>query len=214
MNACAPPSRRPRRHRCCSCRPVRVARDRTGSRCTPLALWPHGAWAAAPRVDGSDDPLGLAALAAAGCGSCATAPQPAPDAAPGVARRCRSADAGSRRCAARSLRRRWLAALLAALALARGAARLAAAGAPRLPLAGLALLALPLVASLQFYVGYPLRVFTAQLSAWLLQACRHRRRAQRRVDDGRRPARDRRRAVLGRADGVDGVLRAPARRRR
>ncbi len=42
-------------------------------------------------------------------------------------------------------------------------------GTPRLPYAGLALLSLPLVASLQFYVGYPLRVVTAQLSAWLLE---------------------------------------------
>ncbi len=41
---------------------------------------------------------------------------------------------------------------------------------PRAALTGLALLALPLVASLQFYAGYPLRVFTAQFSAWLLQA--------------------------------------------
>ncbi len=40
------------------------------------------------------------------------------------------------------------------------------ARAPRLPLAGLALLALPLLASLQFYAGYPLRVLTAELSAW------------------------------------------------
>jgi exosortase/archaeosortase family protein len=40
----------------------------------------------------------------------------------------------------------------------------------RLPLAGLVLLALPWIASLQFYLGFPLRVITAQLSAWGLQA--------------------------------------------
>jgi exosortase/archaeosortase family protein len=40
----------------------------------------------------------------------------------------------------------------------------------RLPLAGLLLLALPLVATLQFYVGYPLRLITAEASAWVLQA--------------------------------------------
>jgi exosortase/archaeosortase family protein len=33
---------------------------------------------------------------------------------------------------------------------------------------GLALLALPLIASLQFYAGYPLRVLTAEASRWLL----------------------------------------------
>jgi exosortase/archaeosortase family protein len=33
---------------------------------------------------------------------------------------------------------------------------------------GLALLSLPLLASLQFYLGYPLRVLTAEASRWLL----------------------------------------------
>lgn len=41
--------------------------------------------------------------------------------------------------------------------------------APRAALAGLVLLALPWIASLQYYGGYPLRVVTAQASAWLLQ---------------------------------------------
>jgi exosortase/archaeosortase family protein len=60
--------------------------------------------------------------------------------------------------------------MLAALALAAHIAAWLPQGVARAPLAGLALLALPLVASLQFYVGYPLRVFTAAFSAWLLQA--------------------------------------------
>ena len=62
------------------------------------------------------------------------------------------------------------AAMLAALALAAHLFAWLPAGVARAPLAGLALLALPLVASLQFYVGYPLRVFTAEVSAWLLRA--------------------------------------------
>ena len=37
-----------------------------------------------------------------------------------------------------------------------------------LPLAGLALLALPVVSSMQFYAGYPLRLVTAEASRWLL----------------------------------------------
>ncbi len=37
-----------------------------------------------------------------------------------------------------------------------------------LPVAGLAVLALPLLSSLQFYAGYPLRVVTAEASRWLL----------------------------------------------
>jgi exosortase/archaeosortase family protein len=61
-------------------------------------------------------------------------------------------------------------ALLAALAIACGLAAFLPAGRPILPLAGLALLALPLVSSLQFYAGYPLRVVTAQLSTWLLRS--------------------------------------------
>jgi len=36
------------------------------------------------------------------------------------------------------------------------------------PVAGLAVLALPLLSSLQFYAGYPLRVVTAEVSRWLL----------------------------------------------
>ncbi|MFT4194552.1 exosortase Q, partial [Ottowia sp.] len=36
------------------------------------------------------------------------------------------------------------------------------------PVLGLAVLALPLIASLQFYAGYPLRVLTAEASRWLL----------------------------------------------
>ena len=47
------------------------------------------------------------------------------------------------------------------------AARDAIAAAPVL---GLAVLALPLIASLQFYAGYPLRVLTAEASRWLLAA--------------------------------------------
>jgi exosortase/archaeosortase family protein len=41
---------------------------------------------------------------------------------------------------------------------------------PRLALAGLALLAMPVIASLQFYAGFPLRIATAELSTRLLQA--------------------------------------------
>jgi exosortase/archaeosortase family protein len=39
-----------------------------------------------------------------------------------------------------------------------------------LPQLVLALLSLPLLSSLQFYLGYPLRVVTAEASAWLLSA--------------------------------------------
>ena len=61
-----------------------------------------------------------------------------------------------------------LAAVLAALAFAAALAAFAPTGTPVLPLAGLATLALPVVSSLQFYAGYPLRVVTAEASRWLL----------------------------------------------
>jgi exosortase/archaeosortase family protein len=133
-----------------------------------LALWPHGLWAARRMADGSDDPLGAAALAAlllwllheratlrptprlawlAAAGALTLAATAATLAAPPLA-----------------------SALVAALALAAHVCAWLPERAPRVALTGLALLALPLVASLQFYAGYPLRVFTAQFSAWLLQA--------------------------------------------
>ncbi len=62
-----------------------------------------------------------------------------------------------------------LGAVLAALALAFGLRAFMPSDQASLPLAGLAVLALPLVSSLQCYAGYPLRVVTAQVSTWALQ---------------------------------------------
>jgi exosortase/archaeosortase family protein len=133
-----------------------------------LALWPHGLWAARRVADGSDDPLGIAALAVlllwlwhareslratprlawlGAAGALTVAATAALFAAPPLA-----------------------AALLAVLAISAHVIAWLPDRAPRAALTGLALLALPLIASLQFYAGYPLRVFTAQFSAWLLQA--------------------------------------------
>lgn len=133
-----------------------------------VALWPHAQWAAARMADGSDDPLGIAALAVLGLvllrhgRALRDAPRPG----------WFAASAALTFAATAALW--WLpplaAALLAALALSCGLAAWLPAGVPRLPLAGLALLALPVIASLQFYAGYPLRVLTAEASTWLLQA--------------------------------------------
>ncbi|MFT3954443.1 MAG: archaeosortase/exosortase family protein [Piscinibacter sp.] len=136
-----------------------------------LALWPHGLWMARRVQDGSDDPLGLAAIAAL---------------LMLVAMRALSVNAGLRIApqtgwlaagvllgVAANLALCWLpplaCALLAALSLAAALMAWLPAGGPRLPLAGFVLLALPWIASLQYYGGYPLRVLTAQASAWLLQ---------------------------------------------
>jgi len=62
-----------------------------------------------------------------------------------------------------------LCALLAVLALAAGLMAWLPPQTARAPLAGLLVLALPLLSSLQYYGGYPLRVLTAQASTWLLQ---------------------------------------------
>jgi exosortase/archaeosortase family protein len=132
-----------------------------------LALWPHGLWMARRVVDGSDDPLGLAALVVLGLVLWRAAP------------RLRIAPHTGWLVAAAALTAAANLALFVLPPLACGvAAALALAAAlmawlpstrPRAPLAGLLLLALPLIASLQYYGGWPLRVLTAQLSAWGLQ---------------------------------------------
>lgn len=132
-----------------------------------LALWPHGLWMARRMQDGSDDPLGLAAIAALLLGIALRAhnlrvtPQTGWLAAAVLLGLAANAALW------------WLpplaCALLAALALAAALMAWLPSTGPRLPLAGLVLLALPWIASLQYYGGYPLRVLTAQLSAWMLQ---------------------------------------------
>lgn len=133
-----------------------------------LALWPHGAWLVRRAADGSDDPLGLAALAALALLVARTAPRLriAPHTGWLAAAGALTLAANLALFAAPPL----LAGLVAALALAAGLIAWWPAAAPRLPLAGLLVLALPLIASLQYYGGFPLRVLTAQLSAWVLQA--------------------------------------------
>lgn len=133
-----------------------------------LALWPHGRWIAQRLRDGSDDPLGLAALAVLAVLVLRLAPrlrlQPV---LPWL-----GASLGFTLGATAALVSLppLVAALLAALAMACALAAWLPPDAPRAPLAGLLVLALPLVASLQFYAGFPLRAVTAQLSAWGLQA--------------------------------------------
>ena len=150
-----------------------------------VALWPTWRWMAARLRDGSDDPLGLLALAA--LLALAVALRRELRAAPSLPWLA-AAVAGT--LAASALRGSapalmvsliavlaWAAGLLAFLPATRRGAMRASDGvlwpAPRLavarlPVLGLAVLALPLIASLQFYAGYPLRVLTAEASRWLL----------------------------------------------
>jgi exosortase/archaeosortase family protein len=151
------------------------------------ALWPTWRWMAARVADGSDDPLGLLALAALGAllWSAREQLRSAPR-WPWLA----AALAGT--LAATGLRGpvsplltsllaivAWACGLLAFLPDTRRGAMRVQGGvlwpAPRraiaaLPVLGLAALALPLIASLQFYAGYPLRLLTAEASRWLLAA--------------------------------------------
>jgi exosortase/archaeosortase family protein len=132
------------------------------------ALWPHWRWAAARVADGSDDPLGLAALAVLLCALWRLAPTLR--GAPTLGWLALALVASVSATVAVLLAPPLFGALLAALAMAAGLRALLPAGQAMLPLAGLAVLALPVVSSLQFYAGYPLRVVTAEASTWLLQA--------------------------------------------
>ena len=131
------------------------------------ALWPHWRWAAARVADGSDDPLGLAALAALALVVFRLEPQLR--ASPKPAWLIAAMGATVAATLASYHLPPLIGALLAALALAAGLRSFMPSGQAGLPMAGLAVLALPVVSSLQFYAGYPLRVVTAQLSTWLLQ---------------------------------------------
>jgi exosortase/archaeosortase family protein len=130
------------------------------------SLAPIWWWMGRRMVDGSDDPLGLLALGALAW----------------LTWRCK----GRLRAAPRL---GWLAsalvlallsnatlgvlpplasALVGLLALGAALAAFLPASAASGPVTGLAVLSLPLLASLQFYAGYPLRVVTAEAGRWLL----------------------------------------------
>jgi hypothetical protein len=131
------------------------------------ALWPHGLWAARRLADGSDAPLGIAAIAALALWLVRAAPTMLVQ--PRLGWLAGSVALTGAATVALPFAPPLVAALLAALALAAHVAAWRPAGVAVAPLAGLVLLAVPLVASLQFYVGHPLRVVTASFSAWLLQ---------------------------------------------
>jgi exosortase/archaeosortase family protein len=140
---------------------------RAGLALQAAALWPHWRWAAARLADGSDDPLGLAALAV--LVALVVRIEPQLRAAPKPAWLLVSVLATGAATLAVFHGPALIGALLAALAMAAGLRSFMPSGQALVPMTGLAVLALPVVSSLQFYAGYPLRVVTAQLSTWLLQ---------------------------------------------
>jgi exosortase/archaeosortase family protein len=136
------------------------------------ALAPHWIWMVQRLRDGSDDPLGLLALAALAILTWTLRRElrPAP-------RLGWLAVAAFGTLAATLLRTGagplpslppLAAGLVGVLALASGLLAFLPKRVAALPVAGLAVLALPLLSSLQFYAGYPLRVLMAEASRWLL----------------------------------------------
>ncbi|HZX15732.1 MAG TPA: exosortase Q [Pseudomonas sp.] len=132
-----------------------------------LALWPVWRWSAQRMSDGSDDPFGIVALAALLLM---------------IWRERRRLSAEARLpwlllalllCAATALAPGLpplLRGVLAVLTLFAVVLALRASGQALLAWLGLGLLALPIMSSLQFFIGYPLRVLTAEVSAWLLRS--------------------------------------------
>jgi exosortase/archaeosortase family protein len=131
-----------------------------------LALLPAWAWMARRLADGADDPLGLLALAA--LATLAGLHRKALRASPALGW---LAAATALTLAATLLRGALpplLASLLAVLALAAVLLAFLPRQVAATPVLLLAVLALPLLSSLQFYAGYPLRVLTATSSQGLL----------------------------------------------
>jgi len=132
-----------------------------------LSLWPIWHWSARRMTDGSDDLLGVLALLA-----------------------LIGLVFGARHRLAHAPRLGWMlgslvlagvaltagslpilvCAVIAVLAMICAVLAVRDTGQPVLVWLGLGLLALPVISSLQFFVGYPLRVVTAEATAWVLGA--------------------------------------------
>lgn len=131
-----------------------------------LVLLPAWAWMARRFFDGADDPLGLLALAALAV--LAGLHRKALRASPALAWLAAACVLTLAATLARGPLPPLLSSLLAALALAATLLAFLPRQVAATPVLLLAVLALPLLSSLQFYAGYPLRVLTAAASQGLL----------------------------------------------
>ena len=131
-----------------------------------LALLPAWFWMARRLADGSDDPLGLLALA--GLALLVAAHRRYLRASPALPWLGAALLLTLAATLSRASLPPLLGSLLAVLALAAGLLAFLPRQVAATPVLGLAVLALPLLSSLQFYAGYPLRVLTAEASRWLL----------------------------------------------
>ena len=131
-----------------------------------IALWPTWWWMGQRLVDGSDDPLGGLALTALGAllWQHRLRLRAAPHLGFQVAALAGAVLATSLHAQLPDL----LVGLMGLLALAAGLIAFLPMQVATAPVLGLSVLSLPLLASLQFYAGFPLRVVTAEASSWLL----------------------------------------------
>ena len=129
-----------------------------------LALWPHWLYMGRRMFDGSDEPWGILALATV---LVLVAQDRAELSVPTRSALVASAALAVVAAAASLVLPDLAAAAVAMLALALFLVH-ALARRPVTPLVALLLLGLPVIASLQFYLGFPLRVFTAHATAALL----------------------------------------------
>lgn len=131
-----------------------------------LAMWPVWLWSIARLRDGSDEPLGLLALSVLLVALWWRRREWSQDISLlAVIPAAAFALCASLGIFALPMLLRAVMAVLAISCLLAGMARRQ----PLLPYFGLALLSLPLISSLQFYAGFPLRVVTAEASMWILQ---------------------------------------------
>ena len=131
-----------------------------------VALWPTWWWMGQRMVDGSDDPLGLLALTALGV--LLWQQRHRLRAAPRLGLQVAALSGAVLTTLLHGLWPDLLVALVGVLALAAGLIAFLPARIATAPVVGLSVLSLPLLASLQFYAGFPLRVVTAEASRWLL----------------------------------------------
>ncbi len=131
-----------------------------------VALWPTWWWMGQRMVDGSDDPLGVLALAA--LGGLLWQQRQRLRAAPRLGFQVVALTGAVLTTALHGHLPDLLVALVGVLALAAGLIAFLPAREATAPVWGLSVLSLPLLASLQFYAGFPLRVVTAEASRWLL----------------------------------------------
>lgn len=131
-----------------------------------VALWPTWWWMGQRMVDGSDDPLGVLALAA--LGTLLWQHRMRLRAAPRLGFQATALAGAVLTTALHNQLPDLVVALMGLLSLAAGLIAFLPASVATAPVWGLSVLSLPLLASLQFYAGFPLRVVTAEASRWLL----------------------------------------------